>query len=438
MLGRERLLEMRGLVRQVPVARPIQDFVVRLVEATDPARSPLGEVTRFVRYGSSPRGAQALILGAKIEALRAGRFAPSFADVRRVAIPALRHRVLLNFDGEAEGITPDALLEKLLATAAGDAVTAVTENAAGAGGAARADGPIGGRFDDRFLRKLESLALTIRRTTAGRSHGMRRSRRVGAGLEFADHRDYVPGDDLRYLDWNLYGRLERRALRLYEEDEDLSIDVLVDASASMAMGRPPKLDLAFQIGAALAYVGLSNLDRVAVTALGAEAAGPPPARGKARILPILRYLDVVRPPQRTSRPSLAAAVREFLSRRRGRRRGLVALVSDFYDPAGARAALELVRRQPPRSDRRSDLRARRAAPAAARRPAALRRRDGRGARADHLAAGAGRLRATARGAAARARRLLPRARHPLLHASSSDQPFDAVVLRMFRAGGLLG
>ena len=102
---------------------------------------------------------------------------------------------------------------------------------------AQADGPIGSRFDDRFLRKLESLALTIRRTAAGRSHGMRRSRRVGAGLEFADHRDYVPGDDLRYLDWNLYGRLERRALRLYEEDEDLSIDVLVDASASMAMGR---------------------------------------------------------------------------------------------------------------------------------------------------------------------------------------------------------
>jgi MoxR-like ATPase len=114
-LGRERLLEMRALVRQVPVARPIQDFVVRLVEATDPARSPLGEVGRFVRYGSSPRGAQALILGAKIEALRAGRFAPSFADVRRVAIPALRHRVLLNFDGEAEGITADALIEKLLA-----------------------------------------------------------------------------------------------------------------------------------------------------------------------------------------------------------------------------------------------------------------------------------------------------------------------------------
>ncbi|HXJ23831.1 MAG TPA: MoxR family ATPase [Polyangia bacterium] len=114
-LKRDRLLEMRALVRQVPVARPIQDLVVRLVEATQPSRSGSSEVRRFVRYGSSPRGAQAVILGAKVEALRAGRFAPSFADVRRVAPAALRHRVLLNFEGEAEGITSDAIVSRLLA-----------------------------------------------------------------------------------------------------------------------------------------------------------------------------------------------------------------------------------------------------------------------------------------------------------------------------------
>jgi MoxR-like ATPase len=114
-LSRERLLQMRALVRQVPVARPIQDFVVRLVEATQPARSASADVRRFVRYGSSPRGAQAVILGAKVEALRAGRFAPSFADVRRVAPAALRHRVLLNFEGEAEGVTSDAIVSRLLA-----------------------------------------------------------------------------------------------------------------------------------------------------------------------------------------------------------------------------------------------------------------------------------------------------------------------------------
>jgi MoxR-like ATPase len=114
-LGRARLIEMRTLVRQVPVARPVQDYAVRLVEATHPARSPVPEVKRFVRYGSSPRGAQALMLAAKIEALRAGRFAPSFADLRNVALPALRHRVLLNFDGEAEGVSADAVVQAVLA-----------------------------------------------------------------------------------------------------------------------------------------------------------------------------------------------------------------------------------------------------------------------------------------------------------------------------------
>jgi MoxR-like ATPase len=114
-LGRERLLEMRALVRQVPVARPVQDYVVRLVEATHPSRSSVAEVKRFVRYGSSPRGAQSVMLAAKIEALRDGRFAPSFADIRRVALPALRHRVLLNFDGEAEGVTSDAVVSAVLA-----------------------------------------------------------------------------------------------------------------------------------------------------------------------------------------------------------------------------------------------------------------------------------------------------------------------------------
>ena len=114
-LGRARLLELRELVRQVPVARPIQDYIVRLIEATHPARSSVARVKKLVRYGSSPRGAQAVILAAKIRALVDGRFAPSFDDVRRATPPALRHRVLLNFEGEAEGVTTDALLTEILA-----------------------------------------------------------------------------------------------------------------------------------------------------------------------------------------------------------------------------------------------------------------------------------------------------------------------------------
>ncbi|HXT98840.1 MAG TPA: DUF58 domain-containing protein [Polyangia bacterium] len=290
------------------------------------------------------------------------------------------------------------------------------------------------RFDARFLRQLESLALTIRRTTAGRSHGVRRSRRVGAGLEFADHRDYAPGDDLRYLDWNLFGRLERRAVRLFEEDEDLSIDLLVDVSASMGMGRPPKLDLALQIAAALAYVGLSNLDRVAVTALGATAAGTPPARGKARILPILRFLDGLRA---GGRLPVAAAVREFLARRSGRRRGLVALVSDFYDPAGARAALELVRRH-----RLEAIAVQVSAPdeVAPALRGDVQLYDVETGEARDLTVSPRALADYARRHAALLRSLVGYCRERAIpcFTLTSDQPFDTVVLRMFRAGGLLG
>jgi uncharacterized protein (DUF58 family) len=263
---------------------------------------------------------------------------------------------------------------------------------------------------------------------------MRRSRRIGAGLEFADHRDYAPGDDLRYLDWNLYGRLERRALRLYEEDEDLAIDVLVDASASMGLGRPPKLELALQIGAALAYVGLSNLDRVAVAALGDAGAGTPPARGKGRILPILRALDGVRAAGGTP---FSEAVRAFLTRRRGRRRGLVALVSDFYDPAGARAALELVRRH-----RLEAIAVQISAPdeVAPALRGDLQLCDVETGAARELTVSPRALADYARRHAGLLRDLVGYCREHALpcFTVTSDQPFDAVVLRMFRAGGLLG
>ena len=134
-----RLLELRALVRQVPVARAVQDFAVRVLQATHPEtkdsessatrRSILGggggsggkdkadkdPVRRFVRYGCSPRGAQALLLGAKVLALLDGRFAVSCADIKEVARPALRHRLILNFEGQAEGVSPDDVIADILA-----------------------------------------------------------------------------------------------------------------------------------------------------------------------------------------------------------------------------------------------------------------------------------------------------------------------------------
>ena len=115
MLSKNELLEFQSLVRKVPVAQHVQDYAVRLLLATRPEApdAPAG-VRRYVREGASPRGAQAVLLAAKIRALMSGRFAAALEDVRASALPALRHRVLLNFEGEAEGIKTDTVLEEIL------------------------------------------------------------------------------------------------------------------------------------------------------------------------------------------------------------------------------------------------------------------------------------------------------------------------------------
>jgi MoxR-like ATPase len=114
-LSRERVLEMRELARRVPLAKPVQDYAIRVLQATHPETAEATPmVKKYVRYGSSPRGAQAILLGAKIRALLDGRFAVAVDDIRKVAAPALRHRTMLNFEGEAEGIGTDALVADIL------------------------------------------------------------------------------------------------------------------------------------------------------------------------------------------------------------------------------------------------------------------------------------------------------------------------------------
>ncbi|MCA9586498.1 MAG: MoxR family ATPase [Myxococcales bacterium] len=116
-LNRDDILRMQALVRRVPVARHVQDFAIRLLQATHPEGPDAPDVCkRYVRFGASPRGAQAVLLASKIRALFEGRFAASIDDVRDVALPALRHRVLLNFEGEAEGVKTDEVLEDILKT----------------------------------------------------------------------------------------------------------------------------------------------------------------------------------------------------------------------------------------------------------------------------------------------------------------------------------
>ena len=108
-------------------------------------------------------------------------------------------------------------------------------------------------FDAEFLSRLETLTVMARRTYAGRTRGERKSPRKGASIEFADYKSYSSGDDLRYLDWSVYGRLDRLFLKLFHEEEDLYVHLLLDASTSMSFGDPPKFDTARRIAAAIAW-----------------------------------------------------------------------------------------------------------------------------------------------------------------------------------------
>jgi uncharacterized protein (DUF58 family) len=185
-------------------------------------------------------------------------------------------------------------------------------------------------FDAAFLQRLEYLRVVARRIFAGTVPGSRTGRRAGPGLEFAEHRAYAPGDDFRHIDWAAYGRLERLLLRLCQQEEDLAIYFLLDASASMATGQTAKFDHARRLAAALAYVGLASLERVRLIAIdGGVRAHLEAGRGKSHILGILDFLRGLAPGQRTD---LAAAIEAFLPH--APQTGLAVLISDLLDPAG--------------------------------------------------------------------------------------------------------
>jgi uncharacterized protein (DUF58 family) len=190
-----------------------------------------------------------------------------------------------------------------------------------------------------FVKRLERLAIRVRRAFAGRMQGERRSTKRGVSVEFADYREYVSGDDPRYLDWNAAARMDRLYLKLYVEEEDLSVYFLVDASAWMEFGKPPKIDFARAVAAALAYVSLSNLDRVSVATF-TEERGPilGPKRGRKEFFALLDFLNAAAPSGATS---LASSVKQFIAG--GARRGPVFVVSDFLDPAGWEQPLGLLR-----------------------------------------------------------------------------------------------
>src|SRR3954454_22687809 len=193
-------------------------------------------------------------------------------------------------------------------------------------------------FDEAFLRQLERLLLLMKAPVRGGLKGGRRSVKRGQSVEFADFRDYALGDDLRLLDWNVLARLEKLFIKLYVEEEDVTIHFLLDASASMAAGRPGKLLFAKRAAAALGYIGLASEDRVAVTALAARAGRRQVAlRGSGRVFRLLAALSGM--PAAEGGTDILAAARHAAAQLSGR--GVVILISDLLDPSADRVIREL-------------------------------------------------------------------------------------------------
>ena len=190
-------------------------------------------------------------------------------------------------------------------------------------------------FTSDFLAQLERLSLLSRRIFRGRVKGERRSLRRGHSVEFCDYRAYGVGDDLRYVDWNIYGRLDRLHVKLFVDEEDLCLHLIVDASASMNFGTPSKLQCAVRIAAALGFVGLINLERVGVGVLRERIAeGWPPTRGRNQVTGLVDFLAAVRPAGGTS---LNDALANYAAR--SRQTGVAVVISDLLDPAGYEAGV---------------------------------------------------------------------------------------------------
>jgi uncharacterized protein (DUF58 family) len=190
----------------------------------------------------------------------------------------------------------------------------------------------------QLLAQLERLELVSRKVFRGRMKGERKSKRKGQSVEFADFRPYVAGDDLRFIDWNLFARLERLYLKLFLEEEDLHFYTLIDTSGSMDFGEPTKLQYAKQLAAALGFIGLCRADRVKIESLGTSGKQPGPTlRGRSSLWRMQQYLDGIQPGDNVT---LTEGIKNFCLRNSGK--GILVLISDLMDKAGYEQALRFL------------------------------------------------------------------------------------------------
>jgi hypothetical protein len=201
--------------------------------------------------------------------------------------------------------------------------------------ASRDDGPL---LDGQFMARLDQLDLLSRKLLTGKLKGERRSKRRGQSVEFADYRNYVVGDDLRFIDWNLYARLERLFLKLFLEEEDLSLYVLIDTSGSSDFGQPNKLRYMKRVAAALSYIGLVNYNRVTIAAMANGVVAESGAmRGRQRVARMIDFIDGL---TASGTSQFAEACKRFALAHR--QKGVLVFLSDFFVKDGFEASLRYV------------------------------------------------------------------------------------------------
>jgi uncharacterized protein (DUF58 family) len=193
-------------------------------------------------------------------------------------------------------------------------------------------------FSQHFMKKLELLRIVSRRRNPGMMRGEQRSPRHGASVEFADYREYSEGDDIRYIDWNAYARFDDLYLKLFVEEEDLNLFILLDVSHSMSFGEPGKLTKAKQIATALSYIAFSNYDHASIIPIGNGNAHPfPLSRGKGQLFPMLEYLEHL---DGSGKGDAVSSIRTFLLETR--LSGIAVLISDFLFDEGYSEILKLL------------------------------------------------------------------------------------------------
>lgn len=196
-------------------------------------------------------------------------------------------------------------------------------------------------FDETFLRRLERLAVLSKRAMAGEIQGERRSPKRGQSVEFADYRNYVRGDDFRQIDWNIYARLERFFIKLFVEEEDLTVHLVVDTSRSMDWGSPTKLWYAQRATAALGYIALAGFDRVTVSAFNAGLAETMhPRRGKGQAFALFDFLSHL---ETRGTTDMQTALLRYAQQ--ATKPGPLVLISDLLDP-GWQAGLRALQARP--------------------------------------------------------------------------------------------